>query len=298
MRSRLALLILLFWVPALAAQAAPLHSRKLLVVSVDGLDWRYLLNRDAMGLAIPNLRDLMGQGETAQGVIGVWPTITWPSHTSIVTGVRPDQHGVLSNAARGAPFTTSYWSAKVLKTTTLWDCAAREGRTTAAITWPVTLDANITYNLPEVSIRRNGGSMDLQTVAAHSTPGLVEAISRAHPSFPQQWVDDRTRTQAALYLLTTVRPDLILLHLVDLDSEEHDQGPFELNAKAALERSDELIGALRRALPVDYDLVITSDHGFRTRRPDHQPARIGEDAAPVRSSGNRRHRRHLGPEGG
>ncbi len=243
-----------------AAEAQARH--KVLVISVDGLDWRYLRDRDALGLKIPNLRRLMIEGATAQGVVGVWPTITWPSHTSMITGMRPDQHGILNNAARGVAFTESYWSAKTLKATTLWQCAGQQGLTTAAVTWPVTVDAGITYNLPEAAMRRNGGSMDLDSVAATATPGLVDAITAMYPSFAQQWVDDRTRTLAVLYLLRRKQPDLILAHLVDLDSEAHDQGPFAKNANAVLERTDELIGDMIAALPKGYDLVITSDHGF------------------------------------
>jgi hypothetical protein len=243
-----------------AAAATPAH--KLLVVSVDGLDWRYLRDRDAMGLSIPNLRRLMAEGQTAQGVIGVWPTITWPSHTSIITGARPDQHGILGNQRPQADGGDYYWTPGFLHSDTLWACAGRQGLTTASITWPVTAEAAITWDLPEYFKRRDGGSMDLASIASKATPGLVEAISAMYPSFPQQWVDDRTRTQAVLYLLKAKQPDLILLHLVDLDSEEHDQGPFELNAKAILERSDELIGQMMAALPKGYDLVVTSDHGF------------------------------------
>ncbi|HLY26540.1 MAG TPA: alkaline phosphatase family protein, partial [Aggregatilineales bacterium] len=74
-----------------AAQAAPGH--KLLVVSVDGLDWRYIRDRDALGLRIPNIRKLIARSQVADGVVGVWPTITWPSHTAIISGARPDQSG-------------------------------------------------------------------------------------------------------------------------------------------------------------------------------------------------------------
>ena len=252
---------------AAPALAAPGH--KLLVVSVDGLDWRYLRDRDALGLKIPNLRKLMAQGQTADGVVGVWPTVTWPSHTSLITGARPDQHGILNNAARGVPFTESYWSAKTLKATTLWQCARQAGLTTAAVTWPVTVDAAITWNLPEAAMRRNGGSMDLDSVEATATPGLVRDITAMYPSFAQQWVDDRTRTQAVLYLLRAKKPDLILAHLVDLDSEGHDQGPFGKNANAILERSDELVGKMMAALPAGYELALVSDHGFE--RLDHIP---------------------------
>ncbi len=245
------------------AQAAPRQApHKLLVISVDGLDERYLRDRDAMGLKIPNLRRLMAAGQPAAGVVGVWPTITWPSHTSIITGARPDQHGILGNRRPKAEGGDYYWTVDLLHSPTLWACAASHGRTTASVTWPVTTGAPITYDLPEYFQRRNGGSMDLESVASKATPGLVAGISHMFPSFPQQWVDDRTRTQAVLYLLKAKQPDLILLHLVDLDSEEHDQGPYEANAKAILERTDELIGQMASALPPGYDLVVTSDHGF------------------------------------
>ena len=237
------------------------------MLSVDGLDWRYLRDRDKLGLSIPNLRHLLAHGEVADGVVGVWPTITWPSHTSIITGVRPDQHGILSNARGPIDSSLSYWSATKLKAPTLWQCAGTHGLATAAVTWPVTMDAAITYNLPEVFARRNGGSMDLDAVAAHATPGLVDEIRKDYPSFAQQWIDDRTRTQATLYLLKHKQPDLMLVHLVDLDSEAHDQGPFGENANAILERTDELIGDMLKALPKDYDFALVSDHGFE--RIDH-----------------------------
>ncbi len=255
-----ALLVLLSAAPHLQWAATPPH--KLLVVSVDGLDWRYLRNRDQLGLKIPNLRHLLAKGRSANGVVGVWPTITWPSHTSLITGLRPDQHGIRGNRRPKSEGGDYYWTADLLKTTTLWQCAHQAGLTTASVTWPVTVGASIDFNLPEYFTRRNGGSMDLAGVNSKATPGLVADISRRFPSFPQQWVDDRTRTQATLYLLAVKAPDLILVHLVDLDSEEHDQGPFEQNANAVLERTDELLGDLLHALPANYDLALVSDHGF------------------------------------
>jgi len=233
-----------------------------MVLSVDGLDWRYLRDADQLGLKIPNLRLLLARSQYADGVIGVWPTVTWPSHTSIITGARPDQHGILNNGRGPLDPSLSFWSANKLKVPTLWQCAGEHGMTTATVTWPVTMEAKITWNLPEVFVRRNGGSMDLDSVAKYATPGLVDEISRAFPSFPQQWVDDRTRTLATNYLLQRKHPDLVLTHLVDLDSEAHDQGPFTTNANAILERTDTLIGDILKAMPKDYDFALVSDHGF------------------------------------
>ncbi|MBV9083232.1 MAG: alkaline phosphatase family protein [Acidobacteriaceae bacterium] len=238
----------------------PVHS--LLVVSVDGLDWRYLRNRDGLGLRIPNMRRLMAEGRYAQGVLGVWPTITWPSHTSLITGVRPDQHGILGNQRPKSEGGSYYWSVDFLKVRTLWNAVCDRGWTSAAVTWPVTVGASITFNVPEYFLRRNGGSMDLEGVASKATRGLIDEISRTEPSFPQQWVDDRTRTLATVFLLREKRPDLLLVHLVDLDSEEHDQGPFGRNANAVLERTDELLGQMLEALPKNYDFALVSDHGF------------------------------------
>ncbi|HEX4270007.1 MAG TPA: ectonucleotide pyrophosphatase/phosphodiesterase [Rhizomicrobium sp.] len=254
-----------------AALAAPAQSeaqksqtthRKLMVVSVDGLDWRYIGDREKLGLKIPNITRLLKKSQWADGVVGVWPTVTWPSHTSIITGVRPDQHGILNNGRGTLDPALSYWSADKLKARTLWQCADVAGMTTAAVTWPVTMNAKITWNLPEVFIRRNGGSMDLESVEKYGTPGLVAEISKTYPSFPQQWVDDRTRTLATLYLLKTKHPDLVLTHLVDLDSDAHDRGPYTPEANATLERTDLLIGDILKALPKDYDFALVSDHGF------------------------------------
>jgi predicted AlkP superfamily pyrophosphatase or phosphodiesterase len=95
-----------------------------------------------------------------------------------------------------------------------------------------------------------------------STPGLVEKIAAAYPSFPQEWVDDRLRALATLYLLKREKLDLILLHFVDHDSEAHENGPFTREAKAILERTDELLGDILAAVPKDWVIAVVSDHGF------------------------------------
>lgn len=247
---------------ALATGQASAAPHRLLVISVDGLDWRYLRDRDAMGLSIPNIRKLMARSEIADGVTGVWPTITWPSHTSMLTGVRPAEHGILANAGGPPDPALSYWSVNKIKVPTLTQCLFASGRTVGAVNWPVTVDAKINWNLPEVYARRDGDSSDMDTVDHFGTPGLVAEIGRAYPSFPQAWLDDRSRALATIYLLKQKRPDLLLLHFAELDSEEHEDGPFTPHAKAVVERTDELIGDILKVLPADYDLALVSDHGF------------------------------------
>jgi predicted AlkP superfamily pyrophosphatase or phosphodiesterase len=234
--------------------------RRLLVVSIDGLDHRYLRDADKLGLKVPNLRRLVRAGSWADGVVGVYPTVTWPSHTTLVTGVTPEVHGILSNNQPGT--SQRYWYSSLLKAPTLWDACRKAGLTSAAVHWPVTVGAPIDYNLPEYFTRRRGGGMDFAGMEEKATPGLVDKITVKYPSFPQEWVDDRVRALATMYLMEHERPDLTLLHFVDHDAAAHDNGPFTRYANAILEYTDELLGGILAVTPKDVVVAIVSDHGF------------------------------------
>lgn len=249
--------ILLCCYAAIATLAA---KQPLVVVSVDGLDNRYLANADQMGLKIPNLRRLMREGQVSKGVIGVVPTVTWPSHTTMITGVDPVKHGILAN---WRPPGEKYLDYSQIKVPTLIDAAHKAGLTIATINWPVTVDAPVDWDIPEYFTTRRGAAQDRRTVESKTKPaGLLEKIAQVYPSFPQEWMDERNRTQAAMYLLQHEKPQLLLIHLADLDSEEHENAPFTREAKAIVERSDELIGQILSVLPAGSALAVVSDHGF------------------------------------
>jgi hypothetical protein len=251
--NRLSALALFLASPIFAAQP-------LVVISVDGLDNRYLAEADQRGLKIPTLRKLMREGQYSQGVIGVVPTITWPSHTTIITGVDPVVHGILGN---WRPPGDRYLDYAQIKSPNLIGAGHKAGLTIAAITWPVTVGAPVDWNLPEVFTIRRGGDMDLRTVESKANPpDLVAKIAADSPAFTQQWMDDRIRTMAALWILRHEKPQLMLLHLVDLDSEEHDNAPFTREAYATLEHIDQLIGDIVAAVPAGTAVAIVSDHGF------------------------------------
>jgi len=246
---------------SLALWSAP-PPHKLLVVSIDGMDHRYLRDRDALKLKIPHLRKLLDGGTWADGLTGVVPTNTWPSHTTLVTGLRSAEHGILDNNIRTATGSERYWYMHYLKAPTLWQAAKRAGRTTATITWPVTVGDGIDYNLPEYFEGRAGGAMDLKSIEAKATPGLVAAIAKDYPSFATEWMDDRTRALATIHILRRHQPDLTLLHFVDHDAAAHEMGPFSRAANASLEYTDELLGQILANLPPNTVVAIVSDHGF------------------------------------
>lgn len=252
--------VLLLAISGTSLWCAP--ARRLLVISVDGLDHRYLAQRDQLGLKIPNIRRLLDEGAWADGVCGEVPTVTWPAHTTMITGVSPSEHGILGNRRPAAEGGEYYWNTSLMKVDNLWRAAHDAGLKTGAITWPVSVGAPLDWNLPEYFQRRRGGAMDLDTIGSKSTPGLVDRIARMFPSFAQQWMDDRTRTQAVVYLLRAEKPDFLTLHLVDLDAEEHETGPFSKASLAILEYTDELIGQMLAALPPNTVVALVSDHGF------------------------------------
>ena len=247
----------------LLAACESFAKQPVVVISIDGMDQRYLSDRDKLGLKIPNLRRLIREGQWSAGVIGVVPTVTWPSHTTMITGLDPTEHGILNNRRPASEGGNYYWSVDLLKTTTLLDAAHGAGFKTATITWPVTVGAASDFNLPEYFGKRQGASMDLRTMSTKANPrDLAERITRMFPSFHQEWVDDRTRILALRYFLRTEHPDFTLVHLVDLDNEAHANGPFTPEAISVLEYQDELIGTALQDLPANYAVVVVSDHGF------------------------------------
>ena len=79
-------------------------------------------------------------------------TVTGAGHTSMVTGCSPDKHGIIANTPFD-PLSKNqggwYWYAEDIRVPTLWDAAARAGLATASVDWPVTVGANINYNIAQ-----------------------------------------------------------------------------------------------------------------------------------------------------
>jgi predicted AlkP superfamily pyrophosphatase or phosphodiesterase len=135
-----------------------------IVISIDGMMPEVYTNPDRLGLRIPNLREMAQAGYASQGATGVFPTVTYPSHTSMMTGVAPAVHGILANTPLD-PFDKNrggwYYYTEQIRVPTLWQVVKQAGGTTAAIGWPVTVGANFDINIPETgyvldSCKHNG----------------------------------------------------------------------------------------------------------------------------------------------
>jgi predicted AlkP superfamily pyrophosphatase or phosphodiesterase len=261
---------------AMAVQpAAPAKDRYVALISLDGFA-AYVLADPT--LAVPNLRRLAREGAAARGMQPVNPTVTWPNHTSIVTGVTPAEHTVLYNGqavrgAEGAPLKVEPHVPKteLVRGLTLYDAAHAAGLTTAEVDWVAIEKApTITWSFAEWA--KLEGPVEREMVEAGLvTTDELRTLDRA----PITWRDE-IWTRAAEHIITAHKPNLLLYHLLTTDSVQHSYGPDGLAAKTALSHADAKVGRLvdayRRAGILDRTtFVIVSDHGFRAYRKSLRP---------------------------
>ncbi len=250
-----------------AAKAAPV-----LMISIDGLRPADVLEADKRGLKLPTLSALVAEGAYATNVINVLPTVTYPNHTTLITGVRPALHGIPNNVVFD-PLRKNmdgwYWYASDIKVPTLWDQVHAKGGVVASIGWPVSVGAHaIDDNIPEYWRARTPD--DVKLIRALATPGLPEALEAASGQPLAGLADttpdaDEAKSRFAVVMYRLKQPRLFTLHLSSLDEVQHIFGPDTPEAHAALERIDADIGrilaAARQAEP-DLMVAIVSDHGF------------------------------------
>ena len=254
-----------------AANGADTRRPMLLLISVDGMKPEAVIDAQSHGLKVPNLRAFMADGAYARGVRGVLPTLTYPSHTTLMTGASPAKHGIVDNTTFDPELRNQrgwYWYAEDIKVPTIWDAAAAANLKTANVYWPVSVGAQITYNLPQ--IWRAGTDDDLKLQRALSTPGLEQELSAELGRYPggmQETVaGDEIRARFAIRLLQKKHPDFFTVYLTGLDTEEHASGPFSAKSNQTLERLDAVVGSLRaaaeKAAPGRATVCVVSDHGF------------------------------------
>jgi predicted AlkP superfamily pyrophosphatase or phosphodiesterase len=257
-------------IPGQSLSAKPIQH--VLIVSIDGMKPESYTEPDAHGLKVPTLREMARNGASSDGVQSVMPTVTYPSHTSMVTGVNPGTHGIYTNIAWD-PLNQNYqgwrWYTEDIRVPALWQLARAEGLRTALIHWPVTAGAQADLNIPEYW--RASIPEDMKLVRALSTPGIFEKIAKEFPSFktdvPPLDLTDPVWTDAACYAIENLKPNLLFLHLAMVDHWEHEKGPFSPEANAASETADaqiaRLISSAKKAGTWQTSvLVILSDHGF------------------------------------
>jgi predicted AlkP superfamily pyrophosphatase or phosphodiesterase len=265
--------------------ALPLSAQSLLLISIDGMRPDYVLKADEHGLKIPHLRRLLKEGAHATGVRGVLPTVTYPSHTTILTGVWPVKHHIYSNVVFD-PLDRNLagwmWYAEDIAVPTLWQAASKAGLVVGSVSWPVSVAApGIAYNVPEYWRAPKFPGEDVKLLRAISTPGLLAEIEKLAGPYVTDLDDavqgDRQRTAYAIAILKKKHAQFMTVHLASLDHLEHAYGPFSPEANATLEQIDRQVGELEDAAPGAV-ICVLSDHGFtRTDRSFNLVAAFAEE---------------------
>jgi arylsulfatase A-like enzyme len=250
-------------------------AQHVLLVSIDGFAAYHLLNQQ---LLLPNIRALIDSGVWAESSETVFPSVTHPSHTTILTGVEPRVHGVLSNGMTnrktGERFhPTNKAHKEIVKAATLFDAAKARGLRTAAFYWPETKDdPAIDFNIPEVFNQAH--SADIGAVKPEVLRELREAGIPIDYFFrwyggERSGAGDLILAEAAAYALRKYKPNLLAIHLVSTDEAQHTYGPHHYLSQAALTLADECVGTLRKAVEEagigsQTAFIITADHGFHS----------------------------------
>ena len=243
-------------------------SNNLIIISLDALraDDIELMKK------LPNFSILIQNGAYAKRVKTIYPSLTYPAHTTIVTGNYPKNHGIVNNKLmipenKKAPW---FWYRKYIKTKTIYDLAKESGLTTAAIFWPVSAKSSIKYNMPEIFSYNKYVSQEISSLLSGSLLyqlKLFKKYKHMKKGINEPELDDFA-IQCTLDTLKYYHPNLLLLHLLDLDTQRHNYGTHSSEALDALKRHDERLGKIlmllnKYNLDNNYNIVVLGDHGFQ-----------------------------------
>ncbi|MBW3597154.1 MAG: ectonucleotide pyrophosphatase/phosphodiesterase [Planctomycetes bacterium] len=277
----------LFAAAAIAAPAAGAEPHKdgcLVLVSVDGLAGFYL---DDPKADLPTLRRLAREGARAEGLVCSFPSVTWPNHTTLVTGVPPARHGVIGNnyldreSGSKVPFIPDplFDKDEIVRSPTVYDAAHDAGLVTAGIVWPATRNAKtLDWTVPDMF-------GDEAWPQYGTRPWLAELTAAGIPvdrhgawtreqggGVPRDWL----YTRMARHLFEHHPPNLLMIHLVEVDHVQHKHGPRSPEAYWSVSYADDRLHDLvefakRSPYGEKTTFVIASDHGFFPIEHDIRP---------------------------
>lgn len=251
-------------------------------------------------LSFPTLRMLMQRGTYARAMQPINPTVTWPNHTSIVTGVDASKHFVMANGliqhqqdATIAPKVLFPSTKKdLVHVPTIYDIVHQAGMTTAEVDWVAIHDPKtIDFAFEE---RPDPNSVVVKEMIADHliSPELIANFRKG-----EQTQRDQAYTDAAVHIIKRHHPNLMLLHYLTLDSMEHRYGYNNLATAAAISFLDAQVKQVVEAVKEagDWDrttFIIVSDHGQMSVRSRVLPSLLLKQAGFTPQEAN------VMPEGG
>ena len=242
-------------------------NQHLIVISIDALnsiDFEYVKQ-------LPTFQSFISNGSIVRQIDSVYPSVTYTCHTSIITGTYPDKHGIFANEIynpENPEHQEWYWYEKDIKVPSLFDYAKQANLTTANVLWPVMAGGPIDYNCPEIWSVSDKSYFSL--FWKYGTKSLIPILCKNIKSFKgnkQPYLDDFVEA-VSTDIIIKKKPNLLCLHLIELDHERHVLGLKDQKTKDVLTRMDQriqrIISATQKAGIYDQTtFVVLGDHGAK-----------------------------------
>lgn len=247
-------------------------SKHVILISIDGFRPDFYLDKS---WPAPNLQSLMKEGSYAKGVRCIFPSVTYPSHTTLITGAFPARHGITYNTMPNAQHVYEWTTdSRKIKSETLWQAVRKAGLKSASISWPISVGAEIDYNLPEIWSSTNMSDRK-SAISEFATPkGLFEemeeyAIGKAEINDLnlEYLTMDENNSRMAAYLIRKYKPSFLSIHIVGVDGAEHKEGRSGEGVRKAVASADHAVSnildaVIKANLKDSTTIIVTGDHGF------------------------------------
>lgn len=242
----------------------------LIIISYDAMVYEDLSSLENL----PCFSRFYQSGSRIKRMRSIYPSLTYPAHVSILTGVTPGVHGIVNNepSIPGKTKCPWYWFHDPVKVPDLHNLAHAAGLTTASVFWPVSgCHPEIDYLVAEYWPQSPGETQETAHLRAGTRQSLYDEIVRSHEEDLSDWQPagfrtDEAKTAIACDIITRHKPDLLTLHLGQIDSCRHRYGLFNDKVTDAVLRSEQHLSRIVAACQAagiyeNTNFVIVSDHG-------------------------------------
>ena len=245
--------------------------KHLIVISEDALVWEDIETLKKL----PNFSRVWQKTSLVKNVRTIYPSLTYPVHTTLRTGVYPDKHGIINNEKTNLMELSSPWEwfQDAVRCPDLFDAAKAAGLTTAAVFWPVTgRHKNIDWLVDEYWPQHedetteecfafSGSSQEVIEKVIRPNEHLINGMHRRHPAA------DAFVHACASNIIRAFRPNLLMIHPANIDAYRHQTGLFSDRVTGGVREIDIWFGWILDAcqeagILYDTNFCIVSDHGM------------------------------------
>lgn len=241
---------------------------KLLVISIDAMH----VDDIPFARTLPAFAQILERAAVAE-IEGIYPSVTYPNHTAQTTGCPPARSGIFNNLQLqpgNGDKSEWFWDSRLIKVPTIFEAAKAAGLTVAAVQWPVTAhEPDVDWLVPEIASPQVFDGLEDQyrktTNEASLDRYILPNLDRVVTSAPKRNYFPFVN-HVSEQILRHERPDVMFVHLVEVDAARHAGGAYGPHVEQALRQIDTTLGSYLDALTDtgdldDTNIVLVSDHG-------------------------------------